>query len=991
MKFLGNVAWAAFLAQVLAAPAAFGFQTVVDVPCRVVVSQGAQADGVDLATGLMKRGTTLLAGTIARTDPAIATSANACMFGRLAQGIRAATTTAPAVRPNSRWIAADLNGDGRADSIVLGGDNSYTRQMGGSGGADAPVRVTLGTSRHGLKFGSAFDVNQDGIPDLIACCASPGENPRLVVAIGNGDGTFQDPKDAVPGSEAFAVVDWNKDGVLDIVSASQGTLYISLGKNDGTFAVAQSTLNANGNNVVSADVSGDGLLDAIVIANRGVRMFAGVESGSVGQPVEIAVPLDSVNYAIVADFSGDGRPDLFVAQPTGGAAMLLGNGQGAFTVTGSFGVGHFETADATDVPGQAGKVLVLPDETTASLQLVPVTQAGVPIASPLYRVPDGPDVFADHSLTRSNMAIADFNADGKDDIAMVVPVGNTAILQVYRGRAVRDPVPADPITIVPLTSGALRIAIQDVAAADFDYDGWADVLVLDSESQVLLLYINDKHGSFRAPLVTQLSGATRSMVVNEFNNDNYPDVALANGPDTPGNGKILVYYGAPSGVFGNVQTITTGVTPHRLLAADLNADFRMDLAYLPLSPAGSNLPLGIVLNRTSNQFLTPTTLVLPAYSSIGGSQTLDTLAARDVNADGLVDLVIGIPFTDGGVKVFRGDGKGGFAPQPAIPNSPSTTAMLRLQDFNNDLSMDILAVHCCTDKTTQIYYGRGDGTFLAGRPLPTGGFSDRAWLADVDGDLQPELVAHTAAGTSLSPTLLPKKATILSAASGRGPALAADSIGSIYGSNLAVLTEIAPSGGVTPLGESNVAITDASGRVTDVPLFYSSPEQLNFLLPAGLAQGNATVTIVPSKGATSLADITISRIAPGLFVTDGEVPFVKANVIKAKADGTQTVQLPYELLGGFLRALPVDLGSPGDVVVLVLYGTGMRGRADLSQVSATIGGVSAPVAYAGAQGQFPGLDQINITIPRSLAGRGMVDVVVTVEGQASNIGRISIQ
>jgi uncharacterized protein (TIGR03437 family) len=102
--------------------------------------------------------------------------------------------------------------------------------------------------------------------------------------------------------------------------------------------------------------------------------------------------------------------------------------------------------------------------------------------------------------------------------------------------------------------------------------------------------------------------------------------------------------------------------------------------------------------------------------------------------------------------------------------------------------------------------------------------------------------------------------------------------------------------------------------------------------------------------------------------------------------------LPYEVVGGFLRPLQVDLGSPGDIVVLVLYGTGIRGRTSLDQVTATIGGASAPVAYAGVQGQFPGFDQINVTIPRSLAGRGgLVDVVVTVEGQASNVGQISIK
>jgi uncharacterized protein (TIGR03437 family) len=139
-----------------------------------------------------------------------------------------------------------------------------------------------------------------------------------------------------------------------------------------------------------------------------------------------------------------------------------------------------------------------------------------------------------------------------------------------------------------------------------------------------------------------------------------------------------------------------------------------------------------------------------------------------------------------------------------------------------------------------------------------------------------------------------------------------------------------------------------------------------------------------------VADITLTRIAPGLFVTDGEAPFVKANVIKV-ANGIQTVQLPYQLVGGILRALPVDLGGANDVVVLVLYGTGLRGRTSLNQVTATIGGAAAPVAYAGPQGQFPGLDQINVTVPRSLIGRGLVDVVVTVEGQATNVGRIQIQ
>jgi uncharacterized protein (TIGR03437 family) len=54
---------------------------------------------------------------------------------------------------------------------------------------------------------------------------------------------------------------------------------------------------------------------------------------------------------------------------------------------------------------------------------------------------------------------------------------------------------------------------------------------------------------------------------------------------------------------------------------------------------------------------------------------------------------------------------------------------------------------------------------------------------------------------------------------------------------------------------------------------------------------------------------------------------------------------------------------------LILFGTGLRGRSSLSNVSATIGGVKAPVEYTGAQGEFAGLDQVNLALPRSLAGR----------------------
>ena len=83
-------------------------------------------------------------------------------------------------------------------------------------------------------------------------------------------------------------------------------------------------------------------------------------------------------------------------------------------------------------------------------------------------------------------------------------------------------------------------------------------------------------------------------------------------------------------------------------------------------------------------------------------------------------------------------------------------------------------------------------------------------------------------------------------------------------------------------------------------------------------------------------------------------------------------------------ARPIDLGPETDQVFLVLFCTGLRNRSDLSAVKVTIGGVEMSINYAGPQLQFFGLDQINVFLPPSMAGRGDVDVVITVDGKMAN-------
>jgi uncharacterized protein (TIGR03437 family) len=105
-------------------------------------------------------------------------------------------------------------------------------------------------------------------------------------------------------------------------------------------------------------------------------------------------------------------------------------------------------------------------------------------------------------------------------------------------------------------------------------------------------------------------------------------------------------------------------------------------------------------------------------------------------------------------------------------------------------------------------------------------------------------------------------------------------------------------------------------------------------------------------------------------------------------DGVQTEEAVTGYIdecGPLLSLLPIDLGPETDQVFLTLFGTGFRNRSSLAKVSVKIGDVDAPVQYAGPQGEYAGMDQVNVRLPRSLAGRGMTQLNFTVDGQSANL------
>jgi uncharacterized protein (TIGR03437 family) len=240
----------------------------------------------------------------------------------------------------------------------------------------------------------------------------------------------------------------------------------------------------------------------------------------------------------------------------------------------------------------------------------------------------------------------------------------------------------------------------------------------------------------------------------------------------------------------------------------------------------------------------------------------------------------------------------------------------------------------------------------------------------------------------------PKSLAAVSAASFAGTELAAESIVAAFGTGLATATQAASTTPLpTNLAGTTVSVRDSGGVTRPAQLFFVSGGQVNFLVPVGTLPGTATVTITSGDSSISAGEITIASVAPGLFTMNANGQGVVAAVALRVRGTAQT----YEAVARFDTTTarwvttPIDLGPQGDRVFLICYGSGFRGRSSLSNVSATVGGTSAPVSFAGAQGSLVGVDQGNLELPRSLAGRGEIDLVFRVDGKNANTVRINIK
>jgi len=221
----------------------------------------------------------------------------------------------------------------------------------------------------------------------------------------------------------------------------------------------------------------------------------------------------------------------------------------------------------------------------------------------------------------------------------------------------------------------------------------------------------------------------------------------------------------------------------------------------------------------------------------------------------------------------------------------------------------------------------------------------------------------------------------VNAASYTGP-LAPGAIAAAFGVNLATATSLAAQVPLpTELSGSSVRLIDSANIERSLSLFFVSSGQINFLIPDETALGLAQLVISRGDGTSSRGTIEIAQTSPAIFTVFSNGSGAPVAMTTFDGANYQTVTNA----DGTLRT--VNRGTAWQPNYLVAFGTGLRHAANLR---VRIGGVEVTPFYAGPQGTFAGLDQINFLLPQNAPG-GMVDFTLNTADRVSNVAQLRLE
>ncbi|HEX3374861.1 MAG TPA: FG-GAP-like repeat-containing protein [Edaphobacter sp.] len=555
----------------------------------------------------------------------------------------------PLVIPTGGWpagiVAADLNGDGRADLI-------YTDY--GATATSSTTHVLLSKSDETFAAGqtiatagaaiAAADFDHDGHVDLVWVSGVVGEG-RVFLAHGNGDGTFAPAQRlgtfAIVGTNApdFQYVmgaQLHDTGYLDVLveDVANPSLITLTTDSSGTLVRLVGTKLGSVGPMAAADLNGDGHTDLVIQSGGVVNVFLGSADGLL-TAAGVYARSSAVESMLLHDVDGDGHPDLVLEGANGRIEILHGRPDGSFAAASEGGSGD---ADATT---GAGGHLVAVTDVAGRHSFYTATPAGMSVLAEQSDLSLTLEGIYNAGPGRGSFAVADFNGDGVLDVAVDSPEGVAVLFGSPGGglgssRAFAAGMPA--------LSGAL---------GDFSGSGNLDAVVNVAAAQALLLHGNGD-GTFAgatpmagktgaAAAVTQvggLSGAPQigmvagASVMADLDGDGNQDVVVAYDnvsadhahPAATAANAIYIWYGKADGTYAAPVVMTPSRNFYQVAVVDVNGDGRPDLVMSDGYVVSVQNNLGGRAFGAEQHFL--------------AGMGINSISAGDVNKDGRTDLVI---------------------------------------------------------------------------------------------------------------------------------------------------------------------------------------------------------------------------------------------------------------------------------------------------------------------------------------------------------------
>jgi hypothetical protein len=549
------------------------------------------------------------------------------------------------------------------------------------------------------------DVNNDNRMDIVSANT---ETNSVGVFLGHGDGTFATMTIYSTGIDSgpwwVALGDFNHDNRLDIVSANTGsnTIGILLGHGDGTFAtvVIYSTVNDSAPySVAVGDIDNDNHLDLVVVDWNGVvTIFLGLGNGNFiiwyAYPTDAGTLLFSV---ALADFDSDNYLDIVVASLVNDSiCIFLGDGDGTFAVPTTYLTGS----------GSEPYYAIVADFNNDNIYDIAITNNGYDEVLIFYGYGNGTFELArtystGYGSKPYGITAGDFDNNKKLEIVVALwGTGNIAVLTEYDAAEFVD-------QTIYLTGSAPHPF--SVAVNDFNNDNRPDIVVANSGTDSLGILFGMDNGTFGMEMLYPLdTGSYPQYVITcDINRDNQQDLVSVNSKLD----SISVIMGYGNGTFAEQMIYSTGDRshPYAIVSGDFNNDNRLDLV---IANEGTD-NIGILLGFDYTSFHDQVT-----YSSIDNIHPTG-IVVNDFNNDNYLDIAATFLRTNK-IVILLGCGNGSFTMMMAYSTgSGSKPRGIVAGDVNNDDRFDIVVANSGTNNIG-ILLGYGNGSFAPIMTYSTG-------------------------------------------------------------------------------------------------------------------------------------------------------------------------------------------------------------------------------------------------------------------------------